>query len=416
MRIAVVDEKGEALGLAVALTRLGHDVHHVACVPAFGRLGLGLVSKAPSLMALMPESLGIELYAIFARGLSVQAAALRRRGAVVVGGNAWVERLEHDAAFASGFAESCGMRTPETKTYATPDEALAAVRADPRRYVVRAGNQSFSSDVPELLGAHIRRLQGFPIQVSPYIHGVEIYVETWFREGKNVFTLSALENGRFLDGELGPSLSPQTSVAWRYPMLEPRVYQNVTKKLEVLLAHEKHTGPVGARLVISDRDRKPYLLGFSANSARHVHALRGALGFNLPALVFEGHRPEGAGFAYAATVSVQPYPSSAPGLAAPLRGLPILGGKFFHPHDVEADPDRVAELAVAGTSGLLGDVVGVGASVDDARRDAVRTLDCILVEGKQARRGGGAARMARDVARLAALGYETPRAAREVAA
>lgn len=410
MKIAIVDERADALGLAVELARAGHDVLHTSADPAYARAGLGLVSKAPNIMSLLPESIGVELYVILAAGYSVQAKLLRARGARVLGGSAWVERLSRDAAFAAAAVESYGLRAPEQRAYPDAESALMALRADPRKYTVRsASTRPFSSDSPEMLEAHVRRLDDAPVLVAPYIPGVELYVETWFHDGRNVFTLAVLENGHMLDGDLGADVGAQTCVAWAYPMREPRAYQSVTKKLEVMLAAERYTGPVGARLLISERDRKPYLLGFCANSSRHVHALRAALGFDLVAFEDRGEQPFTPDFAYSAAVSVPPYPASldVPSLARAAWGLPILRAAGLYPHDVEAGQE--GGLVAAGTNGLVGDVVGVGPSVEAARHAAVRALDEVLVEGKQARRGGGAMRLAREVSRLAAFGYETPR-------
>lgn len=412
MRIAIVDEKAEALGLAVALTREGHEVHHVSTCAPYARVGWGLLVKHTSFLPLMASSCGIDLYVVLARGLTVQAEALRRAGKAVIGGNGWVDRLEHDDAFARHVADSCGIKAPRVVTYPSAEEALAAVAGDVRKHVVTCGDdRSYASDVPALLANHIRRARATPVRVAEYVPGVELYVETWFHRGRNIFTLSALENRRFLDADMGPELDAQTCVAWAHSMLEPRVYQTVMKKLAVLVESNLYTGPLGARVVISDRDRKPYLLGFRARSLRHIHACRAVLGFDVARFWEEAAAPTKTGYAYSATLSVQPYPASAgaPAIAAHARGLAIIGGEKMFPHDTEADLDRPGELVVAGTSGLLGDVLGTGATVETARQDAIRRLDDIVVDGKQARRGGGAAHLARQITRLAAMGYETPR-------
>lgn len=420
MKIAVIDEKAEAVGLAVELARAGHEVLHASTCAPYGGAGRGLLVKYANFPAMMGPSLGVELYVVLARGLAVLAESLRRQGKLVVGGNAWVDRLEHDAAFAAQVAASCGLRTPRAVVYPSAEEAETAILADPRKHVVTCGDgRSFASDVPALLVNFIRQARRTPVRVAEYVPGVELYVETWFHQGRNVFTLTALENRRFLDADLGPELAAQTCAAWVHPMLEPRVYQTVLKKLAVLVEANQYTGSLGARIVISDRDRKPYLLGFRAASPRHVHTALWTLGFDVAKFAEAPAAPRSGLYAYTAAVSIQPYPASShlPQLAALTRGTAVIGGVVLHAHDLEADPDRPGEVMAAGTSGLLGDVVGTGSTVELARQEAVRRLDDVVVDGKQARRGGGAARLAREVTRLAALGYETPRnVAKEVVA
>lgn len=412
MRIAIVDEKAEAIGLALALKRAGHEVHHASTCGPYQRVGWGLLVKYANLPAMMAPSAQVDLYIIFARGLAILAESLRRSGKAVIGGNAWVDRLEHDRTFAGNVADSCGIKTPRSTVYPSAEEALQAIASDRRKHVITCGDgRSFASDVPALLENHIRRARATPVRVSEYVPGVELYVETWFHAGRNVFTLSVLENRRFLDADMGPELDAQTCAAWVNAMLEPRVYQTVMKKLAVLVEANHYTGPLGARIVVSERDKKPYLLGFRATSLRHVHACRTALGFRIEDFAEDPRHALHSGYAYSAAVSVQPYPASsyAPAIAAAIRGLAVIGGENLYAHDVEADEARDGELVLAGTSGLLGDVVGVGSTVEAARQEAIRRLDDVIVDGKQARRGGGAAKLAREVSRLSTLGYETPR-------
>lgn len=413
MRIAIVDERAEALGIALLARQDGNDVMHGTAAEPYARAGWGLLPKArPHAIFAMNQS--YDLFAYFAHGMGAQAQALRALGRTVIGGNSWIERLEYDEAFLASTAKTCGLARPAQATFNTPDEAVEAIKADPRKYVVRCGNdRPFASDVPALLESHVRRGRG-PITISEYIPGVELYAETWYLNGVNIFTTATLENRRFLDGDMGAEVDAQTTVSWLYPMREPRIYQSVLKKIEALVSQQKYSGPIGVRVIVSEKDRKPYLLGFSTRSFRHVHAARAAMGFSLDKFVQGGAVPSipaFRGFVYTATVSVPPYPCAIPGAASLARGLAVISpkGNAVIFHDIEEDPSRAGAECVAGTSGIVADVFGLGFNVEDARHQAVRACDEILVEGKQARRGGGATKLGRDVMRLSILGYETPR-------
>lgn len=412
MRIAIIDEKADALGAALASKDAGHEVTHVSCVSAFNRAGLGLVSKAPTYAAVFSANKNIDLFAYFCHGMAPQAQALRAIGKTVIGGNAWIERLDHDRNCAETTIEACGLKTPKSVVFQSADEAINLIRSDPRKYVVKCGNgREFCSDVQAMLESHIRRAPVGPYRVSEYIHGVELYAETWYLNGVNQFTMGCLENRHFLDGDMGPQVEPQTSLSWFYSMREPRIYQSVLKKLEVLVQNQKFTGAIGVRVIISERDKKPYILGFRVGSYRHLHAARAACGFDLASFVECAAMPNHRGLIYTLAVSVPPYPAPVGAQAA--RGLSVIFPRndttaAVVPHDVERDPARDAGECVSGVDAMVADCVGLANTVDEARREAVRLCDGILVEGKQARRGGGATRLGRDLMRLKLLGYEVP--------
>jgi hypothetical protein len=347
VKIVVADQRGEGLSLALRMVGHGHEVYHTSLTPV--RAGTGLVVKAASLLPLTPRSLGVDGFFLLGQGYGHVGAQLRRDGRLVSGGSPSLDRLTRQEA---GSFEACGV------TVAPP---------------------------------------GFK-------GCIEVYAETWYDQGRAIFTVTCLENRRFMDGDLGPEVDVQTSVCWINPMREPRVYQVALKKLEALFAAEKYTGPAGARLLISQDRGRPYLAKVTLGSPRHLNAYYCVAGFVGEQLHPESWHPVSIkqDFAYTIAVSIPPYPHFKNLGAQPVSCWGDLIG-----HDVELDSDN--SWKNAGDSGLLGDVVGLGESVELARREAVKKMDSLEITDKQARRGGGATRMSRDIELLEALRYETPR-------
>ncbi len=414
MRIVIHSKRGEALPLALKLKQSGHQVWMVIADADYQRVGDGLVEKSPGLLASRGRK--PDIYYFHNPGHSGLAVGLREAGYKVVGGNMWADTLETEREFAYKMANSLGIQTPKSYFFSSVQDALYHMKNDVRRWVIRAGTRpAFSTSDQKQQDFFMLRLlnenPACPVMLQEYVAGNEVYTESWFHQGKHVFSIGAFENRRMMDGDLGPITDPQSTVAWSYQRREPRIVQLLTKKLFPLIERASLTGVIGARAILSNKDSKPVLFKFLASSPRNISSARAALldseFEDILRSVVAGRmeKPEyRTGYGYSVAVSVPPYPAQVRLSGGHYIGGVEMGGSF-RPCDVAMWND---EPVTAGLTGLVGDTIGYGDTIEQARKQAVRSLDRIVLANKQYRRGGSASRFELDLFKLGHFGYEVP--------
>jgi hypothetical protein len=377
-------------------------------------VGQGIVETAKNVM--LARSIKPDLV-IFDDSESANAGdTLRKMGHFVIGANPWMDRLANDTDFMLSMAESCGVRLPRTYYAIAKEQAIALVRRDIRKWFVSAKDLfPLCSDDPDQIENYMTRSKSATFKVSEFIFGPSLTTETWFRNGENVCSFGALENWHMHDGELGPSPEPQSTIVWSYHASEPRIYQSVAKKFAPFIQRAEFTGAITYRCIVSENDRKPYLVSLTSNPTRQICSARAELMQRdmCEHLLESGEKPDcKRGFAYSCAVSIPPYPTpllhrTTASLSA---GVHVGACPSMSLFDVRNDGKH---LVSAGTCGLIGDIMSYGTTIDEARTTAVRHVDKLVLHGKQARRGGGTSRFARDIERLDHFGYEVPRQGKE---
>jgi phosphoribosylamine--glycine ligase len=138
-------------------------------------------------------------------GMGAMAQEVRNAGKLVVGGSPYTDRLEDDRAFGQQELKSAGVTIISQENFTSFDDAMAYVRANPNRYVIKpsgeaqnykrllfVGEEEDGHDVIQVLEDYKRawadRIKEFQLQRR--IMGVEVATGAFFN-GKEFVAPSA---------------------------------------------------------------------------------------------------------------------------------------------------------------------------------------------------------------------------------
>ncbi|MGH7150070.1 MAG: phosphoribosylamine--glycine ligase, partial [Planctomycetota bacterium] len=128
-------------------------------------------------------------------GFGAKAEALRKAGKPVIGGSVYTDRLEEDREFGQAELGAAGLNTIPSVEFSSFDEAIAHVKANPDRYVVKPSGKAQSEKVLSYVGQeedgldilgmleHYKKAWGTKIksfQVQKFVQGVEVAVGGFF--------------------------------------------------------------------------------------------------------------------------------------------------------------------------------------------------------------------------------------------
>jgi len=137
-------------------------------------------------------------------GMGSLAEDLRRAGKLVVGGTAYTDRLEDDRAFGQQELRAAGVTIIPQENFTAFDDAIAYVKANPARYVIKpsgeaqnykrllfVGEEDDGRDVVQVLGDYKRawsdKIKEFQLQRR--IMGVEVATGAFFNGAEFVYPI-----------------------------------------------------------------------------------------------------------------------------------------------------------------------------------------------------------------------------------
>lgn len=354
---------------------------------------------------------------------------LRRDGFRVIGGSAYGDRLETDRAFGQQVMGEVGMRTVPTHAFDSFDAAVAFIGDRPGRYVYKPSGASFASvrtfvgelaDGSDLI-AYLRLQQRrWPADVPvslvlmPRLDGVEVGIGAYF-DGREFLRPACLdwEHKRFFPGDLGEMTGEMgTLVTYRGG---ERLFAETLGRLAEPLRAGRYRGYINVNTIVDEGGVHPLELtcrfGYPGFAILQPLQLWGW--DQLFRRLTDGHGaptfPTRGGYAVGVVLTVPPFPY-ATGYDALSKGLPVtLAGSLTNEDRAHLHYGEVAlgdgQLVTSGSIGYVMVVTGCGDDPSFARAAAYGRLAKVSVPNGRYRHDIGERFIARDRARLAALGW-----------
>jgi phosphoribosylamine--glycine ligase len=333
-------------------------------------------------------------------GQGAKAEALRRRGKAVVGGTEYTDRLEDDRSFGQEELKKAGVNIIPYREFTDFDEAIRFVRENPTRYVIKpsgeaqnvkrrlfVGEEDDGADVVGVLEAYKKTIADkIPIfQLQRRMAGVEVAVGAFFNGSRFITPVNInFEHKKMFPGNLGPSTGEMgTSMFWTEPN---RLFHQTLEKMETVLAKERYVGYVDLNCIANSNGIYP--LEFTSRFGYPTifiqqEGMTTPIGDFLHALAV-GDDPRlkvKTGYQVGVRVIVPPYPFDDPGTFESLSKDAVIYFKRPSTDGVHIEDAKLVngQWLVAGTSGVVLTVVGTGATMKDAQRQAYTRVKNILI-------------------------------------
>jgi phosphoribosylamine--glycine ligase len=359
-------------------------------------------------------------------GMGEMAQEVRQAGKLVVGGSPYTDRLEDDRAFGQQELKAAGVPIIAQENFTAFDDALAYVKANPSRYVIKpsgeaqnykrllfVGEEEDGHDVLQVLEDYKRawatRIKEFQLQKR--IMGVEVATGAFFN-GKEFATPICVnfEHKKLFPGDIGPPTGEMgTSMFWSEPN---KIFNATLKRMEPKLAAERYVGYMDVNCIVNSNGIYP--LEFTARFGYPTISIQQE-GLLTPISELLYKLAEGSitrlrtrsGFQVGVRVVVPPFPyrdletfESTSKDAVILFKTP--GREGFHIEDVK---QVNGEWLVTGTSGVVLIVCGIGPTMKQAQRQSYHRVRNVMIPHMYYREDVGDRWSEEDSDRLHAWGY-----------
>jgi phosphoribosylamine---glycine ligase len=358
-------------------------------------------------------------------GQGALAAELRAKGKKVVGGSAYTDRLEDDRAFGQEELKRCGVNILPYRQFDNFDEAIAFVKAKPDRYVIKpsgesgnvkrrlfVGDEDDGEDVVRVLEAYKK---SFPdeiklFQLQQRVTGVEVAVGAFFNGKEFALPVNVnFENKKLFPGNIGPSTGEMgTSMFWSGPN---RLFNSTLKLMEPLLARERYVGYIDLNCIVNGQGIYP--LEFTARFG-YPSIMIQQEGMLTPIGEFLHDLAAGSlvkfrgksGFQIGVRVVVSPFPFDDDATFNSVSKNAAILFKKNIPEEVHIEDVKQinGQWYVAGTSGVVLVVCGLGSTMRQAQNQAYARIRNIMIPDMYYRDDIGA-RWFEDHDRLHTWGY-----------
>jgi len=361
-------------------------------------------------------------------GTGALAQDLRAKGKAVIGGSPATDRLEEDRGFAMQVLASHGIPVLRHREFTDFDEAIEHVNEERCAYVIKplgevqnvkrllyVGHQSDGSDVIDVLRAYKKawghRMKGFQLQKR--VNGVEVAVTGFFNGTKFLEPINInFEHKKLFNDNIGPSTGEMgTSMFW---CSRNQLFEKTLGKLEGWLAERGYIGSIDLNCIVNGSGIFP--LEFTPRFGYPTILLQaesmGRIGSFLAALArgeepkYRAHR----GYQVGVRICVPPFPfrdeatfdENSRNAAIVFRDGKTDGVRI-------QDTKRVdGQWRVAGDHGIVLFVTGMGSTMAEARQQAYRRVQNVIIPNMYYRTDIGQRWIDGDGDRLQAWGYLGP--------
>jgi phosphoribosylamine---glycine ligase len=415
-----VSETCDLGSLYLRLIAEGHRVKVAVSEPLAAGTMAGMVERCADWRAELNwvRQAGSDGLVLFeAVGFGALQDELRREGFQVIGGSALGDRLEEDRRWSLEVLGETGLPIAPTAEFTSAEEALADLRARPRRCVFKrsasdgatmVGTAADGSDIAALLTVRPPR-PGEPFVLMDHVDGVETGVGAWFN-GERFLLPACLdwEHKHFFAGGMGELTGEMGTVA-TFEGAE-RLFEAALLPIEPLLREAGHVGWINLNTIVNADGAWPieftcrfgypgYAVLEPLQALRWGDLLRAIAGGDPPSF------PTHGGFSVGVVLTTPPFPYSRKELDLPV-GFPVSLGAAepdsIHLGEVGMVDDR---LVTSGLYGWTAVATGIGRSVEAARDVAYRTAAEVSAPSLRYRLDIGDRLIAGELERLAEWGW-----------
>jgi phosphoribosylamine---glycine ligase len=353
---------------------------------------------------------------------------LRSEGYRVIGGSRLGDRLESDRAYGQEILRHVGVRSAVTHDFDNFESALTFVRESPRRYVLKlngsnwpssstyTGQMATGEDMLAMLAMTRDRWpdgEQISFVLMDHIEGVEVGVGAFFN-GREFLSPANLdwEHKRFFPGDIG-ELTGEMGTVVTYRGAE-RIFDATLGRLTQLLANSGYCGYINLNTIVNDEGVWPLEFtcrfgypGFPILDSLHIDRWD-----DLFALMTSRSGTSFRtldGYSVGVVLTVPPFPYSH-GYDELGKGAPISLRQEMSEYDRDSIhygevAMRNGQLVTAGMVGYVAVVTGLGATVQEARDNAYRVMNDVVVPNGRYRNDIGKKLIKDDLATLSRLGW-----------
>ncbi len=358
-------------------------------------------------------------------GQGEKAQRLRQAGKPVVGGTPYSDRLEDDRSFGQEELKRVGINILPYREFDNFDDAIAFVKESPSRYVLKPSGEAQNVKRRLFVGEEedggdvVRMLEAYKIALSAEIKvfqlqrrvtGVEVAVGAFFNGTRFISPINInFEHKKMFPGNLGPSTGEMgTHMFWSEPN---RLFHQTLARMESQLAKERYVGYIDLNCIVNANGIYP--LEFTSRFGYPTIFIQQE-GMVTPIGQFfwdlaNGDDPKlkvKSGFQVGVRLIVPPYPFDDPGTFESLSKDAVIFFKKSTPEEVHIEDVKLVDgqWRVAGTSGVVLCVVGLGPTMKAAQQQVYARIKNILIPNMYYRTDIGD-RWSEDSDRLMSWGY-----------
>lgn len=384
--------------IAWQVVKEGHEVRYYIDDPEEKEIGDGFVPKVDDWEKEVAWADVIVFDDVLGQG--AKAERLRAEGKLVVGGSAYTDRLEDDRGFGQAELKAAGVSIIPQENFTSFDDAIAYVRKNPQRYVIKpsgeaqnhkqllfVGEDEEGKDILQVLEDYKRawskKIKEF--QLQKHIAGVEVATGVFFNGKEFVYPINVnFEHKKLFPGDIGPSTGEMgTSMFWGEPN---RIFNMTLKKMESKLAEQKYVGYIDINCIVNSNGVYPLeftaRFGYPTISIQQESLLTpiGELLYRLADGSITRFKAR-SGFQVGVRIVVPPFPfTDNETFETNSKDAVIIFKKpnrdGCHIEDVKVVSD---EWLVTGTSGVVLIVVGMGPTMRQAQKQAYSRIDNIMI-------------------------------------
>jgi phosphoribosylamine--glycine ligase len=333
-------------------------------------------------------------------GQGEKAHALRAQGKKVIGGSAYSDALEDDRSFGQEELKKAGVNIIPYKEFDSFDEAMEHVVKNPDRYVIKpsgeaqnvkrrlfVGEEEDGQDVIRMLDAYKRAFSDEikVFQLQRRVTGVEVAVGAFFNGKQFIYPVNInFEHKKLFPGNLGPPTGEMgTSMFWSPPN---QLFNQTLLKMESKLSAEGYVGYIDVNCIVNGNGIYP--LEFTSRFGYPTISIQQA-GMNTPIGQFfwdlaNGNDPKlrvKSGFQIGVRIVVPPFPfDDNETFESFSRNAAIV---FKKPPNDEYHIEDVKQVngqwVVAGTSGVILIVVGLGQTMKQAQSQVYSRIKNVMI-------------------------------------